>query len=103
MVESARSQNHHGIATIGSALPFRRISASRSEPSAAASVENTAILVLHPRLQACRKAVVDGLLNTTPSVIPVLTKEYAGSDDDTIALVQRKMSWGERVRRGRDR
>lgn len=65
--------------------------------------EIAVVLALHPRLQACRKAILDGLLNTTPSVIPILTKEYAAADDDTIAFVQRKMSWGERVKRARDR
>jgi hypothetical protein len=65
--------------------------------------EVAAILMLHPRLQACRKAILDGLLNTTPSIIPILAKEYAAADDDTIALVQRKLPWGERMRRARDR
>ena len=36
-------------------------------------------------------------------MVPILTKEFAGADDDTIAFVQRKLSWGERVRRARDR
>ena len=61
------------------------------------------MLALHPRIQACRKAILDGLLGTMPSVVPVLAREFAGADDDTIAFVQRKLSWGERVRRARDR
>jgi hypothetical protein len=77
--------------------------AQLSDQSLPNKQEIAAVLVLHPRLQACRKAILDGLLNTTPSVIPILTKEYAGADDDTIAFVQRKMSWGERVKRARDR
>jgi hypothetical protein len=74
-----------------------------SDQSLATPQEADAILAVHPRVQACRNAVLDGLLNTTPSVIPILTKEFAGADDDTIALVQRKISWGDRVRRARDR
>ena len=65
--------------------------------------EVAAVLALHPRIQACRKAILDGLLGTMPSVVPVLAREFAGADDDTIAFVQRKLSWGERVRRTRDR
>jgi hypothetical protein len=65
--------------------------------------EIAAVLTLHPRIQVCRKVILDGLLSTTPSVVPILAKEYAAADDDTIAVVQRKLPWGERVRRGRDR
>jgi hypothetical protein len=35
--------------------------------------------------------------------VPILAKEAAEGDNDTLALIQRKISWGERVRRGRDR
>ena len=77
--------------------------AQLSDQSLPSRAEIAAVLVLHPRIPACRKAILDGLLNTTPSVIPILTKEYAAADDDTIAFVQHKMSWGERVKRGRDR
>jgi hypothetical protein len=74
-----------------------------SDTGSATKPEIDAILVLHPRLKACEKIVLDQLLNTTPSVVPILTKQYSSADDDTILLIQRKMPWGERVRRGRDR
>jgi hypothetical protein len=74
-----------------------------SDKSLATKADIDAILLLHPRLKGCQKTILDGLLNTTPSVIPILTREYAAADDDTILLIQRKMSWGERVRRARDR
>jgi hypothetical protein len=74
-----------------------------SDQSLATKADTDAILLLHPRLKACQKTILDGLLNTTPSVIPILTREYAAADDDTILLIQRKMSWGDRVRRARDR
>src|SRR5205814_8592854 len=77
--------------------------AQLSDQSLATKPEIAAVLALHPRLQACRKAALDGLLNTVPSVVPILVKEIAEGDNDTIALIQRKMTWGERVRRGRDR
>jgi hypothetical protein len=77
--------------------------AQLSDTSLATKPEIDAILVLHPRLKACEKTVLDQLLNTTPSVVPILAKQYSSADDDTILLIQRKMPWGERVRRGRDR
>jgi hypothetical protein len=36
-------------------------------------------------------------------VVPILAKTFAEADDDAITFVQRKRSWGEHVRRGRDR
>jgi hypothetical protein len=33
----------------------------------------------------------------------MLARTFAEADDDTITFVQRKRSWGEHVRRGRDR
>ena len=77
--------------------------AQLSDQSLPTRQEIAVVLTLHQRIQSCRKAILNGLQNTTPSVIPILAKEYAGADDDTIAFVQRKMSWGERVKRARDR
>jgi hypothetical protein len=85
-------------------LDVRQVTlAQLSDQSLPTKQEIDAVLAVHPRIQACRQAVLDGLLSTTPSVVPILTKEFAGGDDDTIAFVQRKLSWGERVRRARDR
>ena len=85
-------------------LDVRQVTlAQLSDQSLPTKQEIDAVLAVHPRIQACRQAVLDGLLSTTPSVVPILTKEFAGADDDTIAFVQRKLSWGERVRRARDR
>jgi len=44
--------------------------AQLSDQSLPSRPEIAAVLVLHPRIHACRKAILDGLLNTTPSVIP---------------------------------
>jgi hypothetical protein len=85
-------------------LDVRQVTlAQLSDQSLPTKQEIDAVLAVHPRTQACRQAILDGLLSTTPSVVPILAKEFAGADDDTIALVQRKLSWGERVRRARDR
>jgi hypothetical protein len=77
--------------------------AQLSDPAFATGPEIAAIELLHPRVKACQKAVLDGLANTTPGAVPILARAYSANDDDTILLIQRKLSWGDRVKRGRDR
>jgi hypothetical protein len=77
--------------------------AQMSDQSSPTKQEVDAVLTMHPRIQTCRKTALDGLLNTAPSVVPMLARTFAEADDDTITFVQRKRSWGEHVRRGRDR
>jgi hypothetical protein len=85
-------------------LNFRELTLTQlSDQSLPTKQEVDAVLALHPRIQACRKAALDGLLNTAPSVIPMLARAFAEADDDTIAFVQRKRPWGEYARRARDR
>jgi hypothetical protein len=74
-----------------------------SDPALATPPEITAINQLYPRYKACQQAVVAGLSRSMPSLMPVLEKTYAAGDDDNVLLIQRKISWGERVHRGRDR
>ena len=73
-----------------------------SDQSFATRPEIDAILAAYPSLQACRKAELDELQDAMPSLIPVLASGFAKADDDTVALIERKMSWGERLRRGRN-
>jgi hypothetical protein len=77
--------------------------AQLSDTTFATGPEIAAIEVLYPHLKACQKAALDGLANTTPGAVPILAKAYSAADDDTILLIQRKLSWGDRVKRGRDR
>lgn len=77
--------------------------AQLSDQSLATKPETDAIVFLYPRLQECRRAQVAALLPTAPTVVPILIKAHSGADDDVTQLVQRKMSWGEVVRRQRDR
>ena len=74
-----------------------------SDSSLATKQEADAIIALHPRVKVCQKAILDGFMPVDAAVIPILTKSYAEGDDDTIQLLQKKMTWGERVHRGRDR
>jgi hypothetical protein len=77
--------------------------AQLSDSSLATKPEIAAVLSLHPRLKACQKAILEGMLTTTPSAVPILAKEYSAADDDVVLLVQRKMPWGELTKRRRDR
>jgi hypothetical protein len=74
-----------------------------SDTSLASQDEIHAILVAHPQLQQCRKAFLTNLAQTEPSVVPILTTTYNKNEDDLVALIQRKISWGEYIHRIRDR
>jgi hypothetical protein len=74
-----------------------------SDTSLATKQEIDAILLLYPRLQACRRATLEGFVNTMPGVVPMLAKTYSDNDDDVVLLIQGKLAWGEAVRRWRDR
>jgi hypothetical protein len=85
------------------ALDVREITlAQLSDQSLATKEEIDAIFILHPRLQQCQKAELDGLMNATPSLVPILAAEYNKGEDNTLLLVQRKESWGEFSKRRRD-
>jgi hypothetical protein len=77
--------------------------AQLSDTTFGTGAEIAAIELLHPRLKACQKEVLDGLASTTPGAVPILAKAFSAADDDTILFIQRKLSWGDRVKRGRDR
>jgi hypothetical protein len=54
-------------------------------------------------LQECRKTFLVATAQTEPGLVPILTAAYNKNDDDLLALTQRKIAWGEYVRRMRDR
>jgi hypothetical protein len=41
-------------------------------------------------------------MKATPSLVPIVADEYTKGDDNLLQLVQRKESWGEFSKRGRD-
>lgn len=77
--------------------------AQLSNPSFATNDEIPAIVWFHDRVSLCRKQGMEGLVHTTPSFVPIFAKAFSAADDDTLLLIQRKMAWGEVVRRARDR
>lgn len=56
---------------------------------------------MHSKSVVCRQQLLDTISRTTPALVPVLVESYAASDRDLLELVQRKISWGERVSRGK--
>jgi hypothetical protein len=76
--------------------------AQLADTSLATPEEISAILFLYPRLQQCQKQMLDDLTNATPSLVPILAAEYVKGEDNTLALIQRKETWGEFSKRRRD-
>jgi hypothetical protein len=74
-----------------------------ADTSLASPTEIDAINTQYPKLKSCQRAELDALVNTTPGFVPILTKAYSNGDDDTILLIQRKLTWGEYTKRRRDR
>jgi hypothetical protein len=73
-----------------------------SDKTFATPTEVQAIFAVHPLVQACRKAVLNGLAQSEPSLVPILMAFYNKGEDDLLVLIQQKMTWGDYVRRGRD-
>ena len=73
-----------------------------ADTSTTTDSEVAAILAIYPKQQECRKAAIDQITKATPSIALILAAEYADSDKLVLSLIQRKLSWGEYVMRGRD-
>jgi len=76
--------------------------AQLADTSLATLQDISAILAVHARLQQCQREALDGLANATPSLVPILTAEYVRGMDNTLALIQRKETWGDFSKRRRD-
>jgi len=53
------------------------------------------ILANHPKYQACRQQVIDELSPTMPSVAAIFLKGQVDTDNRIVALLQKKLRWGE--------
>jgi hypothetical protein len=65
-------------------------------------VEVRLILANHPKLQACRKQLVDQLSQTAPTVAPIMVRMTTANDNHLIGLLQKRFRWGEFLQRVRD-
>ena len=59
------------------------------------------ILANHPKLQACRQQFISQLSQATPTLAPIFVKAVTATDDSTVALLQKKLRWGEFLQRVR--
>jgi hypothetical protein len=74
-----------------------------SDTTFATPTEIQAIYAVHPQVQACRKSLLNGLAQSEPSLVPILVESYNKNEDDLLVVIQQKMTWGDYVRRVRDR
>jgi hypothetical protein len=83
-------------------IPFRADDATlqqETDAALASDEEIAAILAVHPRLQACRKAILDKIVTFAPTFIPALAAEMSAGENSIIDLIQKRQSWGEHVQR----
>jgi len=74
-----------------------------SDEARATVPEIRSIEAVHPQIKACQQRALDQLNAIDPASATVLARLQADAENDMILLVQRKISWGERTRRARDR
>jgi hypothetical protein len=64
--------------------------------------EKSAILALEPRYQACRATFLGAVARLTPSAVPILTAMDTARADNVLALIERKVTWGDYAKQRRD-
>src|SRR5262249_50201191 len=69
----------------------------------ATPAEIAVLAVVHPRYQVCQSQFFEQLQVLAPTAAPIFARAYRDADDDTLALMQRRMAWGEYTKRRRDR
>lgn len=74
-----------------------------SDSSMVTPAEWQAILATHPKFQQCRKALLEALMSSEPGAVPILAASYNEIEDDLLALSDHKLTWGQYIRRARDR
>lgn len=60
--------------------------------------ESDAVLKVHPRLQQCRRSYLEQIAMTTPTLVPIYADAWTKNDAALVALLQKKISWGEELR-----
>jgi ERCC4-related helicase len=103
---SANIYNSSEYAPLRSHLPLNTLEITlqqMSDSTFATPTEIQATFAVHPQVQACRKALLNGFAQSEPSLVPIFIASYNKSDDALLALIQEKMTWGEFVRQARDR
>ena len=77
--------------------------AQLSDASYPTPMEVASIQAIHPRVRACLNDFIAKLDQLAPTISPIFRRAESGSDDDLINLIHHRLTWGEAIRRGRDR
>jgi len=77
--------------------------AQLADNSFATEPEIASVSAVYPRLRGCQNEFIGQLEKLAPAFAPIFAKSYRDADDDTVALIQRKMTWGDYTKRRRDR
>ena len=64
--------------------------------------EVTALYVLYDKRQVCRNRAIDQIKSVAPTIAMILADEFTKADKQMVALVQKKISWGEYITAARD-
>jgi hypothetical protein len=73
-----------------------------ADTNTASDAEVAAFLAVHPKVQACRSTVLDQVGHTTPTIAAILAGEYVRADEILVALIQKRISWGNYITQGRE-
>jgi hypothetical protein len=95
-------RNSDDAAPLRARIPFdarEATLAQMTDPAKASDGEIKAIYVLHPRVKSCRREALDKLTGPAPAIAAIMGDTWEKSEQSLIDLVQRKITWGEYVRR----
>ena len=77
--------------------------AQLADTSFATEAEIVSLSAAYPRFRMCQNEFIGQLEKFAPAFAPIFAENYRDADDDTVALIQRKITWGDYTRRRRDR
>jgi|HubBroStandDraft_6_1064221.scaffolds.fasta_scaffold683608_1 hypothetical protein len=75
--------------------------AQLANPNFVSAEETRLILANHPRYQACRQEFIAQVSQTMPTVAEIFLKAATAFDNRTVALLQKKLHWGEFLQQAR--
>ena len=98
--------NSPEAAPIRPRTPFNPNDASLAQlgdPAVVSKPEMDAISLVYPRVQDCDRQFLARLEKLGPAFVPLFAGTYRDNDNDAVALLQRRLTWGEFNQRRRDR
>ena len=75
--------------------PSETTPAQLSDRAFATDSEIAVIATLYPRLVECQKNILDQLSTTMPSLVPMLSAQYATGAEEITLLKGRRLTWGD--------